>query len=99
MPSSISIVIPTYNEAEVIQKLIRYLLNSENSSLLEIIVSDGGSTDNTQALAREAGAKVIQSPKKGRAAQMNAGAAEANGQILYFLHADTFHLLDMKLLF
>lgn len=96
MPASISIVIPTYNEAGGIQGLVRYLLAAGNGPAPEIIVSDGGSTDNTPELARTAGAKVIQSPEKGRAAQMNAGAAAASGDILYFLHADTFPPADFK---
>lgn len=90
MYSGLSIIIPTYNEAEGIQQLILYLLKEGQTALPEIVVSDGGSTDNTRVLAQEAGAKVVLSSKKGRAAQMNAGAAEATGSILYFLHADTF---------
>ncbi len=62
----------------------------------EIIVSDGGSTDLTPEIAEAAGAKVVLSPVKGRAAQMNAGAAVATGEILYFLHADTFPPPDYK---
>ncbi|MEJ8801971.1 TIGR04283 family arsenosugar biosynthesis glycosyltransferase [Pontibacter sp. H249] len=94
MPANISIVIPTYNEAGGIQQLVQYLLTSGGESILEVIVSDGGSTDNTPALASAAGAKVVCSPKKGRAAQMNSGAASATGEILYFLHADTFPPAD-----
>lgn len=90
MPAHISIVIPTYNEAEGIQRLVGYLLSTGYTPVPEIIVSDGGSTDDTPVLAKEAGAKVIRSPKKGRAPQMNAAATVASGDILYFLHADTF---------
>jgi len=54
----------------------------------QIIVVDGGSTDGTPELARQLGATVITSAP-GRARQMNAGAAIANGSWLYFLHADT----------
>ncbi|MFT2009577.1 TIGR04283 family arsenosugar biosynthesis glycosyltransferase [Pontibacter sp. 13R65] len=90
MPESISIIIPTYNEAEGIQQLISYLLKAGKDKVREIVVSDGGSTDQTQALAAEAGAIVVPSPKKGRAAQMNAGAQVATGELLYFLHADTY---------
>jgi rSAM/selenodomain-associated transferase 2 len=96
MPACISIVIPTYNEADGIQELVRYLLSAGGEPAPEIIVSDGGSTDNTPELASTAGAKVILSPQKGRAAQMNAGAAVATGDILYFLHADTFPPADFK---
>ena len=88
MPDGLSIIIPTFNEADHIERLIRHLL--QLGPVHEVIVADGGSTDNTRELARQAGAKVLQSPVKGRAPQMNAGAREATGHILYFLHADTF---------
>ena len=56
---------------------------------MEIIVVDGGSTDDTFDIVSDLGAIVLQS-KKGRAKQMNYGASQAKGKILYFLHADTF---------
>lgn len=86
---TISIVIPTFNEAENIGKLVDYLLGNSNENLVEIIVSDGGSTDETVKNAENAGAKVIKSPEKGRASQMNFGASAAIGNIFYFVHADT----------
>ena len=86
----ISVIIPVYNEERSIGKLIRFLKNGGHSGELEIIISDGGSTDGTIREAREHGALVLQSPKKGRASQMNYGAEKARGEILYFLHADTF---------
>lgn len=87
----ISIIIPTYNEADTIQALILYLQRHNRHDLLqEIIVADGNSTDTTLVQAQQAGAKVVRSPKKGRASQMNAGASLASGQVLYFLHADSF---------
>ena len=86
----ISIIIPTYNEAESIQQLIAYLLIHGGTGLKEIIVADGGSTDNTLLLAAEAGATAVVSPLKGRAAQMNYGASLAMGNCLYFIHADTY---------
>ena len=55
----------------------------------EVLVIDGGSTDQTTARAREAGAQVHVSPWKGRADQMNHGAKVARGDVLYFVHADT----------
>jgi rSAM/selenodomain-associated transferase 2 len=86
----ISIIIPTYNEAGAIEKLVTYLLRVKANPVQEIIVADGGSTDNTCLLARQAGALAIVSPKKGRGAQMNYGASLATGNILYFLHADSY---------
>ncbi len=55
----------------------------------EVLVVDGGSTDQTAAAAQEAGAQVHASPWKGRADQMNHGARVARGNVLYFVHADT----------
>lgn len=86
----ITIVIPAYNEQENIESLVRYLKKNDSNSLAEIIVSDGGSTDRTVELAEKAGASVMLSPAKGRAAQMNYAASRARGNILYFVHADTF---------
>lgn len=86
----ISIIIPTYNEQKNIAKLISYLKGNSENKQVEIIVSDGGSTDLTLKEARNAGAIAELSPKKGRAAQMNYGASFAKGDILYFVHADSF---------
>jgi rSAM/selenodomain-associated transferase 2 len=80
---SVSIVIPTYNEADVIGPTIRSLREQPEC---EIIVVDGGSGDATVAEAREADC-VLSSPP-GRAVQMNTGAARARGDALLFLHAD-----------
>ncbi|MBA3899022.1 MAG: TIGR04283 family arsenosugar biosynthesis glycosyltransferase [Bacteroidetes bacterium] len=88
--NTVSIVIPTYNEAGNIGKLVKYLQEEQKVHLLEIIVADGGSLDDTVSEAENAGAFVIISPVKGRAAQMNAGAEIAKGEIVYFLHSDTF---------
>jgi rSAM/selenodomain-associated transferase 2 len=85
----ISIIIPTYNEADQIASTIKKLTEMVQGEQFEIIVADGGSTDDTVAQAKRAGAITLSSPKKGRAAQMNAGAAQAKGGIFYFLHADT----------
>jgi len=85
----ISIIIPTYNEAGQIAGTIGRLNDITANGDVEIIVSDGGSTDQTMQLAKDSGATVSLSKRKGRAAQMNAGAAIAKGNILYFLHADT----------
>ena len=85
----ISIIIPVLNEAKNIQDSLILLQNNLVSSEIEIIVVDGGSTDNTVSLAQKLNVIVIEAPAGGRAYQMNAGAAIAQGDILLFLHADT----------
>ncbi|MCH2449881.1 MAG: TIGR04283 family arsenosugar biosynthesis glycosyltransferase [Gracilimonas sp.] len=85
----ISIIIPAYNEEKNIGKLTAYLKENTASDKAEIIVVDGGSKDQTTAEAESAGAKVLNSPKKGRAGQMNFGAKHAKGDVFYFLHSDT----------
>ena len=88
---TVSVIIPTFNEADCIGELLTYLgAVCGPDSGTEIIVVDGHSTDDTAALARQAGARVVLCPQKGRAAQLNYGAAAAGGQIFYFLHADTY---------
>ncbi len=85
----ISIIIPVLNEATSIAKLLRYLnSNSTAKNIKEIIVVDGGSSDETVNIATHEKAYVFHS-KKGRAKQMNFGAQKATGEILYFLHVDT----------
>lgn len=86
----LSIIIPTYNEAATIGKLVTYLLKNSLEKNTELIISDAGSEDNTISRSQEAGAKAILSPGKGRASQMNYGASLAKGDVLYFLHADCF---------
>jgi len=80
----LSIVIPTLNEAEQIAAT----LAAAAAPGVEILVVDGGSADATVDLARAAGATVL-TAGRGRARQMNAGAAAADGDALLFLHADT----------
>ncbi|MGH1486195.1 MAG: TIGR04283 family arsenosugar biosynthesis glycosyltransferase [Cellvibrionaceae bacterium] len=85
---NISIIIPVLNEAagiEIQLKKLRELISDE----CEIIVVDGSSHDKTVALAKPLSDKVIVSDKKGRAIQMNIGAAAASGNTLLFLHSDT----------
>ncbi len=84
----ISVIVPTLNEAATIKKLILHLRKHGGKDLHEIIVSDGGSSDNTSQIATEVGATVIDSETKGRAVQMNLGANHSTGDILYFVHAD-----------
>lgn len=82
----LSIIIPALNEAESIQRAID---TSLALSPHEIIVADGGSTDDTVAIARTLDCQVIEC-SRGRARQQNAGAAGATGDVLLFLHADTW---------
>ena len=90
MVKKISIIIPTYNEASSIGKLIAYLQLHGADNIAEIIISDVGSTDETLAIAEQSGAIALLSPQKGRAAQMNYAVSKASGNIFYFVHADSF---------
>ena len=83
----ISIIVPTLNEAAGIEAALRALAPLRARSV-EVIVVDGGSGDGTAALATPLADRVLTSPR-GRAMQMNAGAAAARGDVLLFLHADT----------
>ena len=80
----ISVIIPAFNEAAQIEEAIGHA----GSGDAEIIVVDGGSSDDTARKASLAGARVSKS-RKGRALQQNEGAALAAGEVLLFLHADT----------
>lgn len=86
---SISIILPVLNEEKIIAEQINYLRAHGTHHVTEILVVDGGSTDNTVDLARKASATLLFSEKKSRAEQMNLGADKAAGDILYFVHADT----------
>lgn len=83
--ANISVVVPTLDEADGIGALVAQLIRD---GFGEVIVADGGSTDGTPDLAAAAGAATLASAR-GRASQMNAGAAAAIGEIPLFLHADT----------
>ena len=81
----ISVIIPTLNEADQIERTLRVLHAQPGPK--EIIVADGGSKDDTVARARPH-AEVVEAPQ-GRARQMNRGAAAASGDAYFFLHADS----------
>jgi rSAM/selenodomain-associated transferase 2 len=83
----ISIVMPVLNEAVGIEAALRALAPYRARGV-EVVVIDGGSGDGTAGLARPLADRVLSAPR-GRAAQMNAGAAAATGDALLFLHADT----------
>ncbi|WP_448564412.1 TIGR04283 family arsenosugar biosynthesis glycosyltransferase [Trichothermofontia sp.] len=92
----ISVIMPVLNEAHTLGQTLQKLQGASQgewhphqpTTSLEIIVVDGGSTDQTVAQAQAFGVILEHSPA-GRARQMNAGAAIATGEILLFLHADT----------
>lgn len=82
---SISIVVPVHNEAALIRSFLWQL--RERAAAAEVIVVDGGSSDSTREQARALCDRVIIA-QRGRAKQMNAGAAVASGKVFWFLHAD-----------
>ena len=87
-PTSISIIVASLNERETIAGTLAPLQGLRGKSL-EIILVDGGSTDTTIELARPL-VDHTEISRRGRAAQMNSGAVLARGDVLLFLHADTW---------
>lgn len=85
--SLISVVIPTLNEQARLGRLLKEL-DADGSAAYEVIVSDGGSEDATDFVARGAGATVVCGPR-GRGQQLETGASAARGDVIWFLHADS----------
>ena len=83
----LSIIVPLFNEAELLPALLERLAQLAQRGS-EVIIADGASEDGSAALAESAGLTVLRA-ERGRARQMNAGAAFSSGQTLLFLHADT----------
>jgi len=83
----LSVVVPALNEAAGIERCLRALAPLRGRGH-EVIVADGGSDDGTPQLAAPLADRVV-AARRGRALQMNAGAAAASGDALLFLHADT----------
>ena len=93
--NSLSVIIPVFNEAQNIKRLLDYLIENKHDDVpTEVIVVDGGSRDGSVEIVSEIASKNkdlhILKSEKGRAKQMNMGAKKAKYKILYFLHADTF---------
>lgn len=84
---TLSIVIPVLDEAATIAAALQALAPFRTRGV-DVIVVDGGSRDGTPEISRPFADRVV-STKRGRATQMNAGAAVARGDVLLFLHADT----------
>lgn len=84
----ISIIIPTLNEEEKLPQLLN-VLSKYTYTYEEIIIVDGKSTDKTVEIAKSyPKVRVIEGQNPSRAIQMNTGASEALGEVLYFIHAD-----------
>ena len=90
----LSIVIPAFNESRLIEHTLQSVAasvaaNASSRFTSEVIVVDNNSTDNTAELARQAGAKVVFEPMNQIGRARNAGAAQASGEWLLFLDADS----------
>jgi rSAM/selenodomain-associated transferase 2 len=84
--AKVSVIVPLLNDRVAVESLLGQL--GDVSGHCELIFSDGGSQDGGPQLIRAAGLTLVEG-EAGRALQMNAGAAVAGGQILWFLHADS----------
>ena len=87
MSLRLSAVVPTLNEADSLPETVRRL--RAVPQIIEVIVADGGSTDRTSDIAATAGCKVVKS-ERGRGPQLRAGAMHATGDVIVFVHADTW---------
>ena len=83
----VSVIIPTLNEEKTIAETLKTVLTQKGD--YEVIVVDGGSTDKTERVVRQFQPVKFLKCQKGRACQMNYGAKWSEGDILFFLHADT----------
>lgn len=85
----LSIIIPTYNEADNICSLLNFILSLNDPRIIEVIVADAGSTDLTCSEAQKYPITLLKLNTKCRAKQMNNAASHAKGDTFYFIHADT----------
>ena len=87
-PVDLSIIIPTLNAAASLRETVDALGEILDVLRVEILIVDGGSNDDTVDVAQSLGLRVVQAPR-GRGSQLSAGAKNARGPWLLFLHADT----------
>lgn len=90
----ISVVIPAYNEADFLPRCLKSLCAQVDAPPYEIIVVDNASTDNTSAVAKEYGAKVVYEPEQGVVHARQAGLTAAKGEIIVSTDADSFFKPD-----
>lgn len=88
MPLEVAIIIPTYNEEKNIAKTLQNAKRQRTTASFDVVVVDGKSTDRTVEIAQKY-VKVLKSPVKDKAYQLNYGAAHTNSEIIVFLDADT----------
>lgn len=88
MELRLNVVVPVHDEARALPYLLARLALLRRAPGAEVVVVDGGSTDGTATLLREAAIPWARAPR-GRASQMNAGARMGSGDVIMFLHADT----------
>jgi rSAM/selenodomain-associated transferase 2 len=82
---SISVIIPTLNEADILEKSLKNLRH--RAGLKEVVIADGGSSDGTREIAIKYGAKLVQTCR-GRGIQIKAGTEIISGDVVFILHAD-----------
>jgi rSAM/selenodomain-associated transferase 2 len=92
MKPLLSIVVPVLNEARYLPLLLARLRGFGEQ--VETLVVDGGSSDGSQDLVRADGRAILLAAARGRASQMNAGAAQAKAPLLFFMHGDTLPPLE-----
>jgi rSAM/selenodomain-associated transferase 2 len=85
---AISVIVPTFNAGQTLARTLDALAAQRAALIREIVISEGGSDDETVTIAEEYGCKVVRA-SKGRGAQLRHGASVASGDWLLFLHADT----------